>query len=84
MAKDPMISGNILLKNELREEMGGTPTTHINATKETVGQYRARMRGHSTAKCSRSSRNDLVDLCSSEEEKDEKEKKVEKVRKLKR
>ena len=48
-----------------------------------VGQYRARMRGYSTGKCSRSSRNDLVDLCSSEEEKDEKEKKVEKVRKAK-
>ena len=74
MAKDPMISGNMLFKNKLREEMGGAPSTILTSTEETVGHYRNQMKGHCKSKCSRSSRNDLVDLCSSDEEKDEKKK----------
>ena len=29
LANDPMFAGNILLKNDLRSEMGGIPTTHL-------------------------------------------------------
>lgn len=75
MAKDPMISGNILLKNSLREEMGGVPCTQLSATQETVSQYRNRRqnrRNRGNKKCSRTSRNDLVDLCSSDEEEEKK------------
>lgn len=50
MAKDPMISGNMLLKNELREEMGGAPSTILTSTEETVGHYRNRMKGHCKSK----------------------------------
>ena len=71
MAKDPMLSGNIALKNELREEMGGTPSSILNATQESVGQYRVRLQqgnASTSTKCSRTFRNNLVDLCSSEED----------------
>ena len=68
MAKDPQVSGSIALKNALREEMGGMPTTHLLATQESVGQHRQRMGMNlSRAKCSRESRNGLVDLYSSDE-----------------
>ena len=64
MAKDPMMAGNILLKNSLREEMGGAPTTTLSPTQETVSQYRSRrQRGHRVGSgCSRTARNNLVDL----------------------
>ena len=71
MAKDPMLSGNIALKNELREEMGGTPSSILNAMQESVGQYRRRLQQgnvSTSSKCSRTSRNNLVYLCSSKED----------------
>ena len=82
LAKDPMVAGNIFLKNELREEMGGAPSTILSSTQETVAQFRSnKMKGHSDKKkCARASRNDLVDLCSSDEEN---EKHMNKTRKAK-
>ena len=68
MVKDPQVSGNIALKNALRDEMGGMPTSHLLATQESVGQHRQRMGMKlSNAKCSRESRNELVDIYSSDE-----------------
>ena len=68
MAKDPQVSGNIALKNALRDEMGGIPTTQLLATQEYVGQHSQRIGMIlSRAKCSRESRNNLVDLYSSDE-----------------
>ena len=68
MAKDPMISGNVSLKNSLREEMGGVPSTILGDSQETVSQYRSRnCTTPRRRKCSRTSRNNLVDLCSSDE-----------------
>ena len=67
MHKDVGISGNISLKNVLREEMGGTPSTHLVANKESVCQHRQKVAKKSAAKCSRTSRNSLVDLSTSDE-----------------
>ena len=39
LVKDPMISGNIPLKNQLCESLGDKPSTIINGTGKTVGQY---------------------------------------------
>ena len=60
LAHDPSISGNIQLKNELRKEMGGRPSTVLGRSGKTVGQYREchRMR----RKNSRTYRNELYDL----------------------
>ena len=86
MAKDPMVSGNIGLKNEMRIEMSGAPSTQITKTGETVGQYRNRTQQQgkrsSKTRCSRTSRNNLVDLCESDETHVEEEK-VEKENKMK-
>ena len=86
MAKDPMLSGNIALKNELREEMGGTPSNFLHATQENVGHYRRRVAhaNNSTSKCSRASRNNLVDLCLSEEDVETKNNNVRKSKMKKR
>ena len=83
LANDPMFAGNILLKNDLRSEMGGIPTTHLVGMEQNVGQYRStRAKGEGKAKCSRASRNGLLNLCSSDEEM--KEKTVSKHEKAKR
>ena len=63
MSKDPMIAGNMGLKNELRSEMGGAPSTKLLGTDESVNQYRNRRRKNgSRMKCSRTSRNDLIEI----------------------
>ena len=73
LAQNQGMAGNVQLKNELRDAMGGTPSTHLVASNESVSQnrYWRRFRGKGP-KCSRNSRNELYDLCSSEE--DEKKK----------
>ena len=68
LVKDPYLAGHINLKNQLREELGGVPSTYLAASQESVGQQRHRMSRGSRAKCSRASRNTLVDLCMSDEE----------------
>ena len=63
MSKDPMIAGNMGLKNELRSEMGGAPSTKLLGTNESVNQYRNRRKKNgSRMKCSRTSRNDLIEI----------------------
>ena len=72
LANETEIAGSVPLKNELREALGGVPTTHLVSPNETVSQYRHwrryRSAAGSSAKCSRTSRNELLDLCSSDEE----------------
>ena len=72
MANDPMIAGNIALKNELRDEMGSIPSTQLVSTQGSVAQYRRRTRNNSpekkTSKCSRMSQNNLLDMCLSGDE----------------
>lgn len=56
----PEVAGNSMVRNHLREEFGGKPTTHLHSKGETVPQYFQR-----TGKDSRStrfSRNNLCDL----------------------
>ena len=67
LCKDNKIAGHVQLKNELRKELGGTPTTHLLSTNQSVSQHRNRKNyaTGSKSKCSRTSRNILVDLCSS-------------------
>lgn len=70
LCKDNKIAGHVQLKNELRKELGGTPTTHLLSTNQSVSQHRNR-RNYATgskSKCSRTSRNILVDLCSSSDD----------------
>ena len=64
MSKDLMIAGNMGLKNKLRSEMGGCPSTQLLESNDTVSRYRAAQlrRQGSRTKCSRSSRNELIDL----------------------
>ena len=47
--------------------MGGTPSTHLVANKESVCQHRQKVAKKSAAKCSRTSRNSLVDLSTLDE-----------------
>ena len=71
LARDPMIADNIGLKNQLCQEMGGTPSTVLNSTGQTVARYwddNSRSCGHHS-RCPRSSRNSLLDLWSSDSNK---------------
>ena len=74
LAKDRMIAGNIGMKNELRMEMGGSPSTMLNNSNKTVGQYRNTLKTNERSKmrCSRTSRNELVDLYEFDETVEEK------------
>ena len=85
LAKDPLIAGNIGLKNQLRGEMGDNPSTVLNAEGKTVAQYwdsRKKARNH-RSKSSRFSRNDLLDLTGEEPEVRTKKEKLGKRIKLK-
>ena len=72
-AKSPSIATDIGLKNDLRKEMGGIPTTVLHGTNRgTVAQYQKKVSSNSKAKCSRSYRNNL-DLSVFSDSSDDKE-----------
>lgn len=68
LAKHPGVAGNIMLKNKLRKELGGKPTTTLSCSGLSVNQFWDRTKkaiGH-WYKCSRTSRNSLKNLWSSD------------------
>ena len=65
LTKNEGIFGNQKICNKLREELGGTPTTLLHSTGESVAQYNNR-NGKDTSS-SRESRNNLIDLFETDE-----------------
>ena len=57
MLNDTLIASNMALRNQLSEELGGRPTTHLNSYGESVASYRRRMGKDNSS--SRESRNNL-------------------------
>ena len=70
LAKNTEVAGSVPLKNELREALGGNPTTHLVTPNQSVAQNRhwRRFRDGSTAKCPRTSRNNLLNLSDVEDD----------------